>query len=778
MDKISSTDPTCEASPLHSDVAPVDPGNPTDKEKIDNLEAASQNNHQDVRAMPAAKIDEPTIGAVAEAQQTSKTENGAQDRIAGVSNHKQPPHGTLDDRTTASKGDDHADISAPKTIQPVDSTVENQPPGNISEDSLSSDSSSYAEDEEDDDPEEVKSDDEVLLNAASSMDNKANNIQNLLDKGANPLATDFWGRTALHLAILGGNKESALVLLKTWKSKNFDINIKDNFGMTPMHEVISRDISHPEDIVNELLTFPDIDLAVGDDDGWTPLYYACFRGKLNIAKSILKKEMGLKTLEIREKHKKLTPLQVACSELELGVVNLLLSAEYKAKTDVVDISGQTPLHLVVQSLRDNQSNGLSKNGLEIIKALTHANSSVDVVDLDGHTALQYAGRGPKDVDAADTNQKKIFAEAVKNISAALTLERRKEIFLEIYANEDDLVRDRLLKNLEWGGFQQPEIELIKHEAKLIRIAVPSPGKMEADILKTSQTKLLEELNSHYKVISPLGPRPKNKPRSDLALASCFGYYRLAYVLLLYSNSEWKAIKENRDEALTVAKDMASKVGKELRKMKSSETDSAFIAEKHRRKKDFKEVVDILNDPPTGDYDLVRGPRLEIDDLSLKPIPNDKGKLSKTIDATIVDFHKIDDPEGRERMDFLRRTRSVWDVVYAEPESHKPSEAGLKSKAGPQVEEINLKAGDKGCRDLEKKKARTGSRLAPTTKSSELFTNCGPVNIMKAARKKTNQARAGKTGGLCTERNFQFRWLHLSANNVSGHKHVTILTYSN
>jgi hypothetical protein len=587
-----------------------------------------------------------------------------------------------------------------------------------------------------------------------------------------------------------------------------------------------------------LLEFPKINLAVKDNGGWTPLYLACFYGNVEVAELLLKTEKGVKTLEIpHDQGQNWTPLLVACSEGELGIVKLLLSPEYGAKTDVKDINGQTPLHLaslarrygsdivpillsaqksllekvdaksqtalhvatdvsslsVVQALikahanLDNvNSDGRTalhlavqelgdsgSDGRAIMRELIEAKAQVDIADFDGHTALQYAGRG----------QEEVYTEAIKLISGALDQGKRKEALLEIFANEDQPARDRLLKSLKWDDFQEAEIELIRHEAKLIEIAVPSPGDMQADAFKASQSEVREELNAKCEASKPYYfPHGfDHKPLSALPLAAYFGYHRLAYVLLLYSVSEWNEIKQDRDDALTIAKCVLGQVLEELKKVKSLKKSSRVVIEaKERRKKDFKDVIDVLNDPPAGDYDLVRG-WSEVDDLNQKPKLDDGTirAFSETIDATIVDFHRVEDPKGGTRVDFLRRTRSVWDVVYVEPPSPKPSEGDLKSKSGPQEGDLKSKAGDKERRVLDKKKSKIAPAPAPAppTKPSKEVTNCGPVNIMKVARKKTGQARSGvkgKTGKFYTEENLQFRWLHLSANNVSGHKYVAIL----
>jgi hypothetical protein len=97
------------------------------------------------------------------------------------------------------------------------------------------------------------------------------------------------------------------------------------------------------------------------------------------------------------------------------------------------------------------------------------------------------------------------------------------------------------------------------------------------------------------------------------------------------------------------------------------------------------------------------------------------------------------------LDFLRRTRSVWDIVYGEPKRPDPAEKEAKSAD------------------------RKETTVASTDKLLEEAHIYGPRKIMEAARNKL-----GKTGSnsmfakqkVYTEKDLQFRWIHLPANNVS------------
>ncbi|KAM3087078.1 hypothetical protein ACMFMG_001188 [Clarireedia jacksonii] len=211
----------------------------------------------------------------------------------------------------------------------------------------------------------------------------------------------------------------------------------------------------------------------------------------------------------------------------------------------------------------------------------------------------------------------------------------------------------------------------------------------------------------------------------LQLAAYFGDY-LTVQWLLYSG--WsKEMKTDCQEALKIAKHYREKETEQR-----NERNSKAAKENHNDAGtgicDYVEVIDTLQDP----LDFVQGSSKK-DRLHSKPTANPGfKKLVEDFDATIVDcYRKSMNPgeEGYKRVDFLRRTRSVWDIVY-----------GTDPKA---------------------------MQADPKTMSIDEEKLYGPSDIMKNARKRhrkigTNPKIARKE--LYDEDDLQFRWLHLSANN--------------
>jgi len=154
----------------------------------------------------------------------------------------------------------------------------------------------------------------------------------------------------------------------------------------------------------------------------------------------------------------------------------------------------------------------------------------------------------------------------------------------------------------------------------------------------------------------------------------------------------------------------------------------------KMKEDYARIIDTLRDPPDGDFALIRA-WSETDDLYRTPLPEETKQLqplAKQFDATIVDFYRLKDAHGDTRVNFLRRTRSVRDVVYDEP-----------------------------------KKKSSDERKGGNADESD---NCGPNKIMEDARSKAQETTGlnpwGAKQNVYSDEALQFRWLHLPANNVS------------
>ncbi|CZR70264.1 uncharacterized protein PAC_20165 [Phialocephala subalpina] len=756
----------------------------------------------------------------------------------------------------SSEANDDGGTSAPTTSNPIGSPSEPGPSGNVPENNYSS----HKIDSGGDIDEEVavSERDQKLLEAAKS--GSATDIRNWLEKGADVLARNQEGETVLYIVLgredLEDNDVQIDLFLEIYKKKGLSINVEDGEGRTLLYAAVNRaNAFGPATLVSKILDVPGVDLGVKQKTGKTALYQACYFGNLEVVKLILEAKGGVAHLETTN-DQGWTPFQVACSEGEKDVVELLLpsdplSSSYRAaistkdlvgrtplhvaslggkdaavkaagkrsavikrllstqrslinETDwssqtalhlaakagstvavealltpydgiekqidlnVVDRDGRTPLHLaaseghadvvtkllsipstsinqldsksqtalhlaakvgaldvVEKLLKEHKENAeridlnvVDRDGrtalhlavqrlaeqdlaldLEIVRELVGAKAKIDVADFEGRTALQLVGRSEK-----DTCQK-----AIRIISGASKEPgKRKELFLGVIANEErETARARLLKNLEREGFTSWEKHHIEKETELIGMMIPSQKTTQAAILKKSQ-------EVHEKLKGSLPKDSDMKNSSALQLAAYFGYAHLVYVLLVYSSSSWRQFKEDCNSALEIAR-------------KASDG-----------------VSDKARDTTSGNY--MRSPSRDPQPESEKTDETQERSRRKRDYEHVKDlFHRS---ERGDRVDFLRRTRSVLDVVYPESKSTPQGSKALAKGTG---------AGKENKKIEDKKQPEVDSEEEP---------NCGAVKIMAAARKEygeANRSTKAKAETLYTEENLQFRWIHLSGN---------------
>jgi hypothetical protein len=93
-----------------------------------------------------------------------------------------------------------------------------------------------------------------------------------------------------------------------------------------------------DDAVRTLLS-KGADVDVRDDEGFTPLHYACWRRHVVIARLLL---MAGADTNVVVPSKGWTPLHLACLHVNVECVQLLLDAG--VEVDARDSTGQTPLH--------------------------------------------------------------------------------------------------------------------------------------------------------------------------------------------------------------------------------------------------------------------------------------------------------------------------------------------------------------------------------------------------------------------------------------------------
>ena len=122
-----------------------------------------------------------------------------------------------------------------------------------------------------------------------------------------------------------------------------------------------------------------VDPAVGDADGETPLHSAARAGLKDVAAALLD---GGAAVDARNAFGG-TPLQWAARQEQAALVGLLL--DHAADPNAANSSGRTPLHRAVEA-----------GSVEIARLLLARGAAVDSRDSNGETPLHYAGwSGPR-----------------------------------------------------------------------------------------------------------------------------------------------------------------------------------------------------------------------------------------------------------------------------------------------------------------------------------------------------------------------------------------------
>ena len=223
-------------------------------------------------------------------------------------------------------------------------------------------------------------------------------VRLLIEKGADIHAKYRDGNTPLHIAV----EKEYIEIVKILLEKGADINIEINEDYRVI-KLISYYAKRGNIELVKLLTEKGADINVKDGMGYTPLYWACEEGHLEVVKLLIQQEVGvpininpLLRLAARGGHTQLvklligkgadvnarnrdgnTSLHWAAEKGHIEVVKLLL--EKGANVNVQDIHGRTPLYWAAQY-----------GYTEIVKLLLEKEADVNAKDNDGKTPLHSA----------------------------------------------------------------------------------------------------------------------------------------------------------------------------------------------------------------------------------------------------------------------------------------------------------------------------------------------------------------------------------------------------
>ncbi len=244
--------------------------------------------------------------------------------------------------------------------------------------------------------------DEKLLTAVQN--DNLDKVKDLTNQNANVNTRDKYSWTPLHWATFKGYLEVAEFLVK----KGADVNAASEnlYGSRPIHIAVEN---NNENIVEFLLS-KGVDANDTDKQGYTPLHYAAWRGRSEVASLLFDKGANVNAADTSTAGKK--PIHVAAENNSKSVIEFLLSKG--VNVDEADKNGWTPLHYaakfdqleVAKFLIEKGANinaadtstigekpihvAAENNSKNIIEFLISKGVSVNDTDKDGRTPLYWA----------------------------------------------------------------------------------------------------------------------------------------------------------------------------------------------------------------------------------------------------------------------------------------------------------------------------------------------------------------------------------------------------
>lgn len=501
------------------------------------------------------------------------------------------------------------------------------------------------------------------------------------------------GGSALHEAIKNENRENKCQIVEKLLQKESLLGFRDNQGRTPLHIACERgDLQ----VVEKLVDQPGIDVNAPDYNERTPLHAASEKNHVEVVQKLLRHtEIDVNA----EDDDWLTVLHIACDQGYLGLVEKFLSHP-GIHVNTQDIFGNTPLHKASErNALDVAVKLISHNETDLNDLSEEERVNINAQNTSGLTALHLACQeghigvarilfnkgaqsripGGKMIQSAwflfvkflfETKQEpsKVSQDDVKCILEHADMEEMANATIWAKSDED-------LKFL--AGKMQISVSTIE-DYELIRLARMS-----------DREDIIEKLKDDKTDFKPL-------PTTALQWAAFHGKHVVVWWLLANCIPDQQAERDRE-----TAKQIATMKRIPKKPVEDKKEDTKGVQDKALPKKtskpyrgegesnrsqfiSFGHTVDMLEDPPPVESTFAGSYDKYFAELQLN-----KNELKKHR-AMIVDFYQRDG-----RVDFLRRTRPVYDVIYADTSDTTEGGAGPKDimeKAKSALRKISPKAG--------------------------------------------------------------------------------------
>ncbi|NP_796040.3 serine/threonine-protein kinase TNNI3K [Mus musculus] len=203
-------------------------------------------------------------------------------------------------------------------------------------------------------------------------------ITSLLHSGADVQQAGYGGLTALHIAAIAGHPEAVEVLLQ----HGANVNVQDAVFFTPLH--IAAYYGH-EQVTSVLLKFG-ADVNVSGEVGDRPLHLASAKGFFNIVKLLVEGNKADVNAQDNEDH---VPLHFCSRFGHHNIVSYLLQSDLEVQPHVINIYGDTPLHLACYN-----------GNFEVAKEIVHVTGTESLTkeNIFSETAFHSACTYGKNID--------------------------------------------------------------------------------------------------------------------------------------------------------------------------------------------------------------------------------------------------------------------------------------------------------------------------------------------------------------------------------------------